>query len=262
MEKMIEEAKGDKTKEREIKEKQLVGIEYQPDIYALLISNMMIHRDGKTSMYPGDCFKESKKVKQKYSPTIGLLNPPYKTKGTLTEELTFVLNNLDTLEENGRCVALIPMSCVTETDGIAKELKSQILKKHTLEAVMSMPEALFHGQANVVTCTLVITAHKPHPEGQKTWFGYCRDDGYALLRHKGRVDKNHTWQEIKARWVNAFRNREVIDKFSLTKEVTPEDEWCAEAYMVTDYSTIKEADFTEEIKNYIAHQFINKQELK
>ena len=208
MRKMIEEAKGDKDKGKEIKEKQIVGIEYQPHIYALLISNMIIHQDGKTSMYPGDCFKESKKVQQTYSPSVGLLNPPYKTKGTPIEELEFVLNNLDALKEGGKCVALVPMSCVTDTTGISEELKSQILKKHTLEAVMSMPEQLFHGQANVVTCTLVITAHKPHPQGKKTWFGYCRDDGYILLRHKGRVDKNHAWENKKSQWVSAFRNRD------------------------------------------------------
>ncbi|MFC1977181.1 class I SAM-dependent DNA methyltransferase [Chloroflexota bacterium] len=252
MKKMVREAMGDKDKEKEIKEKQLVGIEYQPNIYALLISNMIIHRDGKTSTYPGDCFKESESVKQKYSPTIGLLNPPYKTKGTPREELEFVLNNLNTLQEGGKCVALVPLSCVTEPSGLGKELKRELLEHHTLEAVMSMPEALFHGQTNVVTCTMVITAHKPHPIGKKTWFGYWRNDGFVLARHRGRIDKNHTWRDIKSQWVNAFRNHEVIDKFSLTKEVTAKDEWCAEAYMETDYREINQEDFIREIRKYVA----------
>lgn len=255
MKKMIREAKGDKGKEKDIKEKQIVGIEYQPHIYALLISNMIIHRDGRTSMYPGDCFTESEKVKQKYMPTVGLLNPPYKTKGTPREELEFVLNNLNTLKEGGKCVALIPMSCVTETTGITKELKSQILKQHTLEAVMSMPDELFHGQTNVVTCAMVVTAHKPHPAGKKTWFGYCRDDGFIKVKNRGRIDRNHIWEKTKSQWLNAYRNRELIHKFSLAKEVTGEDEWCAEAYMETDYSQLSEADFVEVVKNYVAHEF-------
>lgn len=258
MRKMIEEAKGDKGKEIEIREKQIVGIEYQPHIYALLISNMIIHQDGKTSMYPGDCFKESKKVKQTYSPSVGLLNPPYKTPGTPIEELEFVLNNLDTLKEGGKCVAIIPISCVTETTGTAKELKHRILKQHTLEAVMSMPETLFHGQTNVVTCTLVITAHKPHPTGKKTWFGYWRDDGFVLVKNRGRVDKNHTWQNIKSQWVNAFRNRELIEGFSLAKEVKEGDEWCVEAYMETDYSQLSEADFIKVVKDFVSYEFSNK----
>jgi len=257
MRKMIEEAKGDKNKEREIKEKQIVGIEYQPHIYALLISNMIIHQDGKTSMYLGDCFKESGKVKQTYSPNVGLLNPPYKTKGTPIEELEFVLNNLETLKEGGKCVALIPLSCVTETTGVAKELKRRILEEHTLEAVMSMPEGLFHGQTNVVTCTMIITAHKSHPQGKKTWFGYCRDDGFFIVKHKGRIDKNHTWEKVKNKWVNAFRNRELIDGFSLAQEVTEEDEWCAEAYMLTDYSKITEEDYGDTVKKYVLYKLMN-----
>ncbi len=256
MKKMMQEAKGDKNKERVIKEKQLVGIEYQPDIYALSISNMIIHRDGKTSMYQGDCFRESENVKQKYSPSIGLLNPPYKTKGTPIEELEFVLNNLDTLKEGGKCVALVPMTCVNETTGVAKEFKHTIIEKHTLEAVMSLPVDLFHGQTNVVTCAMVVTAHKPHPVGKKTWFGYWRDDGFVKVKNRGRIDKNHTWGSTKARWVNAYRNRELINKLSLAKEVNETDEWCAEAYMETDYSELSETDFVEVVKNYVASQFL------
>lgn len=258
MRKMMQEAKGDKEKEKVIKEKQLVGIEYQPDIYALLISNMIIHRDGKTSMYPGDCFKENANVKGKYSPSIGLLNPPYKTKGTPIEELEFVLNNLDTLKEGGKCVVLIPMTCVTETTGIAKELKHRIIENHTLEAVMSMPVGLFHGQTNVVTCAVVITAHKPHPIGKKTWFGYWRDDGFVITKNRGRIDKNLTWESTKRQWVSAYRNREIIDKLSLTKEVSETNEWCAEAYMETDYSKLNEADFIDSVKKYVASQFLGK----
>jgi type I restriction-modification system DNA methylase subunit len=250
MRKMIQETKGDKNKEKKIKEEQIIGIEYQPHIYALLISNMIVHQDGKTSMYLGDCFKDSKKVQQKYSPSIGLLNPPYKTKGTPIEELEFVLDNLDTLKEGGKCVAIVPLSCVTETTGMAKELKHRILKQHTLEAVMSMPENLFHGQTNVVTCILVITAHKPHPTGKKAWFGYWRADGFVLVKNRGRIDKNHTWESIKSQWVNAYRNREMIDGFSLSKEVTAKDEWCVEAYMETDYSKITQEEFVEAVQDY------------
>ena len=257
MNKMMMEAKGDKKKEQDIKEKQIVGIEFQDHIYAILISNMIIHQDGKTSMYPGDCFKESEKVQQNYSPTIGFLNPPYKTRGSPKEELEFVLNNLATLEEGGKCVALVPMSCVNETTGIGKELKRQILQQHTLEAVMSMPEDLFHGQTSVVTCSMVITAHRPHPIGKKTWFGYWRDDGFALVRHRGRVSKNGTWEKTKSQWVNAYRNRELIDGFSLAKEVTEKDEWCIEAYMQTDYSKIEKEDFEKSIKEYLIYKMIN-----
>jgi type I restriction-modification system DNA methylase subunit len=97
MKKMVKEAKGDRIKETKIKKNQLVGIEYQDDIYALLVSNMILHRDGRTNIFLGDCFDLSNAIKKKYKPNVGLLNPPYKTKKSDTEEMEFVLNNLEVL---------------------------------------------------------------------------------------------------------------------------------------------------------------------
>ena len=58
-------------------------------------------------------------------------------------------------------------------------------------------------------------------------------------------------------WVNAFRSRDVIDGMSLTHEVGPEDEWCVEAYMETDYSTLTRADFERELKRYVAFKLLH-----
>ncbi|GAB1458204.1 hypothetical protein MASR2M48_35120 [Spirochaetota bacterium] len=58
----------------------MIGVEYQDDIFALGISNMIIHNDGKTNIFLGDCFNLLSLIKTKFSPSIGMLNPPYKTK--------------------------------------------------------------------------------------------------------------------------------------------------------------------------------------
>jgi len=137
-------------------------------------------------------------------------------------------------------------------------LRRQILENHTLEAVMSMPADVFHdSKVGVVTCIMVITAHHPHPPGKKTWFGYWRDDGFVTTKHRGRIDLNQTWPDIKSRWLSAFRNRETIKGQSVTAEIGPEDEWCAEAYMETDYSMLTSADFENEIKKYVAYRILN-----
>lgn len=258
MKKMLLDAKGDKIQEDSIKEKQLIGIEYQDDIYTLLISNMIIHRDGRTNIFWGDCFNEIKEVKQKFKPTIGLLNPPYKTKSSDIEEFEFILNNLDALESGGTCIAIIPISCVIEKTTVAENLRKRVLEKHTLEAVLSMPEELFHNsKVNTVTCAVIITAKKPHPKGKKTWFAYCRDDGFMKMKNKGRIDANHGWDDIRARWVTAFRNREVIDKFSLMMEVSEKDEWCVEAYLETNYDEFTFADYENVVKKYLMFNFMD-----
>jgi len=37
---------------------------------------------------------------------------------------------------------------------------------------------------------------------------------------------------------------------NVLQAVSPEDEWCAEAYMETDYSTITQSDFERVVKDY------------
>lgn len=252
MKKMLESAGGDIATEEHIKKHQLVGIEYDDEIYTLLISNMIIHRDGKTNVAREDCFSvDIKTIKEKFHPTVGLLNPPYKNKAKGIEELEFVLNNLSMLEKGGKCVAIMPISCVTDITGKSYLLKQKILENHTLEAVLSLPEELFYNSdVSTVTCAVILTAHIPYSENKKTWFGYCRNDGFVKRKNKGRIDANHTWQSIKNKWVSAFINREVIPEFSVMKHITAEDEWCAEAYLETQYDRLSEEDFFETVKNF------------
>ena len=81
-------------------------------------------------------------------------------------------------------------------------------------------------------------------------------------KHRGRIDANNTWQQIKGRWVNAFLNREVIDSFSLLEEVGAADEWCVEAYLNTDYSMIKQTDLLEAAKRYLLSNVMTRHEMR
>lgn len=258
MKKMVNDAEGNSGKINEIKKRQLIGIEYQDDIYALSVSNMVIHGDGKTNINRGDCFDISSGIKEKFNPTVGLLNPPYKTKPEDAEELDFVLNNLKTLEPNGKCVAIVPLSCAIALSGEPYERKKLLLEQHTLEAVMSIPEELFHNsKVSVVTCGMVFTAHKPHPKGKKTWLGYWRDDGFEKTKSKGRIDINLTWEKIREKWLNSYFNREIINGFSLMEELTVDKEWCIEAYLKTDYSKITPNLYKSYAQKYLAYRLLN-----
>lgn len=258
MRKMDLEASGDSAEIKEIHNKRLIGIEFQDDVYALAVSNMIVHGDGKTNIFPGDCFEKVDEIKQKFKPTVGLLNPPYKPPDSgkdVKEELEFVLNNLEMLEPHSQCVAIVPMSCALAQSGNLLELKKRLLEKHTLEAVMSMPDQLFHNSdAGVVTCTMIFTSHVPHPKNKKTWFAYWKNDNFVKAKNRGRIDKYNKWNDTRNHWVATFRNREIINGYSLMQEISASDEWCVEAYMETDYSTLTKDDFIKVIKDYVAYK--------
>lgn len=263
MKAMVAEAKGDSRKIRGIQKRQLVGVEFQDDIYALAVTNMVLHDDGKSNIHQGDCFILSESIREKYRPNIGLLNPPYKTRKSDIEELEFVLNNLETLQQGGVCVAIVPMSSVIAQEGIGLELKERLLARHTLEGVLSMPGELFHNsKVGVVTAAIIVTAKIPHAANKKTWFGYCRDDGFEKTKRHGRIDLYDKWPAIRDHWVKAFRNREVELGFSLMQKVDAADEWCAEAYMETDYSKISQDDFEKVVRNYAIFRLLEASAVK
>jgi type I restriction-modification system DNA methylase subunit len=260
MKKMVEDAKGDTKKISEIKANNLIGVEYQSHIFALAISNMYIHQDGKTNIMNGSCFDEEiiNEVKAK-NPTVGFLNPPYKSdKKKDTEELEFILNNLECLVDGGTCVAIVPLQSAMAQSGKILELKKKLLEKHTLEAVLSMPnELFFNSKVGVISCIMILTAHKPHPKYKETYFGYYKEDGFIKRKVQGRYDGYGQWKEIKEKWITNFLNRKEEAGFSINKAIKAEDEWCAEAYMETDYSKISDEIFINEIKKYVAFKVLN-----
>lgn len=242
----------DQTLRGKIRRERLVGVEQQPTMFALAASNMMFHGDGRANLRLGSCFDEEitdaiiNPPSPRRRPSIGFINPPYSQKGPGLDELSFISHMLDCLSPGGTGVAIVPMSCaITPSAG-----KAALLKKHTLLAVMSMPTELFY-PVGTVTCIMVFRAHQPHDSSpQATWFGYWKDDGFIKTKDRGRVDAGD-WTALCDQWVLSYHNRMVEPGRSVVRVVTAEDEWCAEAYMETDYSKIDRNAFEKAVRDHL-----------
>lgn len=236
----------------------LVGIETQTNMFALACANMIIRGDGKTNLIQKNCFSMDTSELKKYNCNIGMINPPYSQKKQGEEELSFVKRMLDVLTVGGTGIAIIPQSCVMLSNKQNNAIKQDILKHHTLKAVMSMPDELFGDGASTVTCIVVFEAHKPHNSSKNSWFGYFKNDGFEKIRNKGRVDYKKIYQDkIKKEWISAYFNRTEKLGFSILKNVSENDEWLVEAYMKTDYSALNKNSFQDSIKDYITYRFYN-----
>lgn len=248
MHQMFKSAVTEADKEK-IRREGLIGIEQQPNMYTLAASNMLLRGDGKANLHQASYFDSV--VIQEVTALrcdTGLINPPYSQEDEELHELSFVHNMLNCLKEGGTGIAIVPINCAISPH----KTREALLKSHTLEAVMSLPVDLF-APVGVIACIMVFTAHKPHAaSNRKTWLGYWRNDGFVRTKHLGRIDQKHSWPDLRDQWVETFRNREIIDGFSVSRRVGATDEWCAEAYLETDYSTLSAKDFEREIRHYLA----------
>lgn len=234
----------------DIKKNRLIGIENNPKMFALAASNMILRGDGKANLHQASCFDDAviESIK-KLKPNVGMLNPPYAQSKSDAElhELYFVKQMLDCLEPGSMGIPIVPMSCAL----VPNPVRDEMMKHHTLDAVMSMPDDLFY-PVGTVTCIMVWIAGKPHAKSaKKTWFGYWKKDGFIKTKHKGRIDQNDVWPVIRDRWVEMYRNREVHAGESVIQTVTANDEWCAEAYMETDYQILTCSDYEQVVKKYL-----------
>jgi type I restriction-modification system DNA methylase subunit len=129
-------------------------------------------------------------------------------------------------------------------------VRAEILKNHTLLASISLPNDLFH-PVGVITCAMVFEAHQPHEDSPSpTWFATWKNDGFIKLKKRGRVDLRGTWPEIRDGWLKSFHARASVPGQSIVREVDENDEWCAEAYLETNYNALTRQDFAALVREY------------
>ena len=271
---MIRDAGGMQTeKASKIKHNQLFGIEFDESVFGLSTTNMLIHGDGNSNIRCGSCFENDRWIEHANIDVV-LMNPPYNaSKSQMPKEfgkkfgksatdpskgLYFVNHILKCVKgQKGRLLALLPMSCAITVKGVILELKKEILENNTLDAVFSFPDEMFYPGASAVACCMVFNVGKPHPKDYETFFGYFKNDGFEKRKGVGRIDVRDKWNDIESEWLDLYHHRTSLPGKSITKHVSDEDEWCAEAYMETDYSTLNQKDFEKKLKEYISFKFLS-----
>lgn len=275
---------------RQVKEKHIFGIEVEEKAYGLSTTNMLIHGDGNSNIKFGSIF-DNKKFIMEADPDIILMNPPYNakpigipstykttwtakakdgkedpTKGfVFVHFLSDVIKELNDQKEKAgkptkqvKLAVLLPVAAAIGTSDIIEKEKIAMLENNTLEAVFTLPNEIFYPGASACACCMLFTLGKPHSEEKETFFGYCKDDGFKKKKNLGRVeqfnvDNESLWKKIEKEWLYLFRNHKAEPGKSATVVVNGESEWLCEAYMKTDYNTLKEKDFQRTLNDYLAY---------
>ncbi len=155
----------------------LFGMESEPATAALCITNMILRGDGKTGITQRDCFVDKKYPGREVD--FVLMNPPFPHKQTDTPTTDFIDRGLASLRTRGLLASIVPYSLLVNPTGWHR----QILKRHRLRLVATLPPDLFLPYAQFNTAILVLEKGVPHADA-KVFFCRVHNDGFKLKKKR------------------------------------------------------------------------------
>ena len=255
MHKMLADAQNDNQR-IQIRRNQLHGIELQPHMFTIATTNMILRGDGKSNLLNTDFFADTAQKHQLIGATVGMMNPPYSQgskKNPQLYEISFVEHLLDSLAPEGKCVVIVPQSTFTGKTKDEQAFKDSIMKKHTLEGVITLNKDTFYG-VGVMPCIAVFTAHQPHPADKICKFINFEDDGWKVFPHIGLLETESA-KDKKQHLLDVWFDRVKTDtKFCVESTVEPADEWLHSFYYFNDEIPTG-ADFERAIGDYLSFEF-------
>lgn len=179
MERVLREDKISRSDMVKLVSTRLIGFDDEPVTAALCVANMILRGDGSSSVHRGDAFTATEYPIG--SASVVLMNPPYPHKKTDAPTESFINRGLEGLSQGGRLAAVIPQSLLTK-GGSIKKWRAGLLAKHTLEAVVQMPDYLFQPYASATTAIVYLRKGIPHPKKKRIFFARINNDGFKLKK--------------------------------------------------------------------------------
>lgn len=181
----------DKYKKDHFNNNMFHGFDMDRTMLRIGAMNMMLHGVENPDISYRDSLSEQNTDTNKY--TLIMTNPPFKgsldyeavspdlLKITKTKktELLFLALFLRMLKPGGRCTSIVPDGVLFGSSKAHQDIRREIIEKHKLEAIISMPSGVFKPYAGVSTAIIILT--KTGAGGtDKVWFYDMKADGYTL----------------------------------------------------------------------------------
>ena len=195
-------------------ETMFTGFDTDTDMLRIGCMNMTLHGVENPTIRYNNSLAEEYDEANKYSlilanpPFAGSLDPETVAKsvnqisgGTKKTELLFLSLFLRLLNTGGRCVSIVPVGVINNTNENAyTRLRKALVEEQKLEAIIYMPAGIFLPYSNVQTGILVFT--KTNSGGtDKVWLYNMEADGFSLDQKRTSVEANDI-PDVVARWKN------------------------------------------------------------
>ena len=252
---MVQKAESSHQK-RSIRKNQLHGLELQPYMFTIATTNMILRGDGKSNLEQEDFLKNNSFQLQEKSCTVGMMNPPYsmgsKNNPSLYE-INFTEHLLDSIVEDGKVIVIVPQSSMVGKTKEEKTIKANILKKHSLEGVITLNKNTFYG-VGTNPCIAIFTAGVPHNKEKEVKFINFENDGFEVQKHRGLVETINA-KDRKQHLLDVWFNKiDAQTKFCVKTAIEDTDEWLHSFYYFNDEIPTEE-EFEKTIADYLTFEF-------
>lgn len=183
------------------KKHNIFGVEQESAVAALAIVNMIFRGDGKNNIIEGNCFStyltkrsvnghtSAAYIHQPPEPgneavTRVLMNPPFALKGSTDKEFRFVSQALSLMADGKILFALLPLNTLFGSRDDKVWRRDELLAKHTLLSVISLPDKLFYPAAMKQVAAIVVRKGVPHPKNQPVFWAMIERDGHIISKSK------------------------------------------------------------------------------
>jgi type I restriction enzyme M protein len=188
---------------KHFQEDMFMGMEFDPTMIRIGGMNLILHGIENPRLIDVDALSEANTSFTEKA-TLVLANPPFK--GSLDREavdgkilsvvdskkteLLFLALILKGLKLGGRAAVIVPDGVLFGSSKAHQQIRTEIIDRQKLEAVISMPSGVFKPYAGVSTAILLFT--KTNSGGtDKVWFYDMQADGYSLDDKRNPIEANN-----------------------------------------------------------------------
>lgn len=194
-----------------VSREMFMGMEFDSTMIRIGAMNMILHGVEQPQLEYVDALSDANNGFTEKASLV-LANPPFKgslDKDVVDAELTRVVDSKKTellflalilkgLKKGGRAAVIVPDGVLFGSSKAHKQIRAELVEKHRLQAVISMPSGVFKPYAGVSTAILLFT--KTTTGGtDKVWMYDMQADGLSLDDKRSPVKENDI-PDILARW--------------------------------------------------------------
>lgn len=196
----------------ELIRESIYGFDTNPTVWALSCLNMFFRGDGKSHIENTSSLDETSREGVCNRFNRAFLNPPFHQEGE--PERDFIDASMDALVQGGLFAGVIYAGVFADQENAT--WRAEFMRKHTVLAMISLPDELFYPNASAITTIMIAKAHVPQPSGSRIFMGRIENDGFEKLKGKRIACEGSQIPALKDAFLRFMQGQEVQDNFFVT----------------------------------------------